>query len=95
MSAIWQDHPGPLPTIAGKVSGIIDVQPRPGRRGSIFTVQCSVCYRTVTDLGILAVGKIHFGRDDGVGTHPYRRCDQCRAARRHPAGQDTLLDGAS
>lgn len=100
MTATWQNHDELLPTLPGKVSGVISLEPRQGRSGSILTLQCAACLRTVTDIAILAVNQINFaagyelsgGLMSVNGTVPYRRCLDCRTADRHPvAWQEALL----
>lgn len=83
MSA-WVAHDRPLPTMPGKTAGIV-AQDADERGRTIFTVQCSTCHRTVTDLGILAVSQMLFRPDEGdLVRPPYRRCRDCVAAKRHP-----------
>ena len=94
MKATWEDYDGPLPTLPGCTDGIIEQFPCGGRL--MATVQCSACYRTVTDLLIVAVSEVNFGRGYEIpgsggrwsepGTLPYRRCRDCRTAGRHPEG---------
>lgn len=79
-TAVWEEHPGPLPTMSSKTAGIIAMG------DGLCTIQCSVCHRTVTDLTIFAVKSIDFSPDAGqTGRLKYRRCPICRAAQRHPS----------
>ena len=80
---IWEPQGGLLPTAQGKSPGIISAKRDTG--GLLLTIQCSSCWTTVTGYGILAVRAIDFSADPGVsGYLPYRRCQQCREARKHP-----------
>lgn len=81
----WTDQPGPLPTLPGKVEGIVaSWDATPDARARV-TVQCSACHRTHTDVVFWAVKACDFSADPGeTGWHKYRRCDDCRNARRHP-----------
>ena len=80
---IWEPHDGTLPTAPGKASGVIFAER--DNQGLLLTIQCSVCWTTVTDYGISAVHAIDFSPDPGEsGALPYRRCAQCRETRKHP-----------
>jgi hypothetical protein len=84
-SAVTIANPGrPLPTMEGKVSGII-AHDRPNA-----TVQCSVCHRTATGKTFFAVKWADFANDDRDDWDhpkpalPYRRCEDCRSRKLHP-----------
>ena len=79
----WEPNTGPLPTAPGRAPGVIVAER--DTRGLQLTVQCSVCWTTVTGHGILAARAIDFSNDPGEsGALPYRRCAQCRETRKHP-----------
>lgn len=80
----FSDPGRPLPTLEGKVSGVVGWQT--GATGkSIASVQCSTCHRVAAGPTIFAVQWALFKKDKGEpGIHPYRRCQECRDARRHP-----------
>ena len=89
-------HMRAYPDAPGRVSGVVHVgEANPRTRQAPHTVQCSVCLRTAT--GASAAAPIihaawNFTPDDGErGATDYRRCPDCRAARRHPAVQLDLL----
>ena len=75
-----------LPTMRGKVSGVVGHN----AAATTWTIQCSVCFTCATGPLILAVNWCDFTAD--VNDHgyptgaplPYRRCDDCRKARKHP-----------
>lgn len=69
-----------LPDVPGCTSGVV------AQDGAVCTVQCAVCFGTVTGKAIFATGHITFAPDDGAPRQPlaYRRCRDCRAAKRHP-----------
>lgn len=82
-------HPGPLPTMPGMNAGIVACDEGPFASG---TVQCAVCWRTFTDLLVLALDAVCYRPDaEGEDRPPYRRCPDCRAAHRHPPEQLDLL----
>lgn len=85
-----RSHTQAYPTAPGCVSGIVEHVARGGRT----TVQCAVCLRTATGHRV-ADPIIHAGwnhTSDDYDTlrgplsqpTPYKRCPDCRAARRHP-----------
>lgn len=86
----WESHDGPLPTVEGCVDGITykgfdDL----GR--TIITAQCSTCYRTYTDLMVLALRAVSFARQGEFGgAEPFRRCAECREAGILPENADAL-----
>lgn len=81
----WTAQAGPLPTLPGMMSGIVESWDRTPTQKPRITVQCSVCHRTRTDDVFWAVKACDFSADPGeTGWHKYRRCDDCRGARRHP-----------
>lgn len=81
----WTAQPGPLPTLPGKASGVVESWDATSDDRARITVQCSACYRTHTDVVFWAVKACNFAADPGeTGWHKYRRCDDCRNARRHP-----------
>ena len=89
-------HLRAYPDAPGCVSGVVHVgETDPRTRQAPHTVQCSVCLRTAT--GASAAAPIihagwNFTPDEGErGATDYRRCPDCRAARRHPAVQLDLL----
>ena len=91
-------HMRAYPDAPGRVSGVVHVgEANPRTRQAPHTVQCSVCLRTAT--GASAAAPIihaawNFTPDDGErGATDYRRCPDCRAARRHPAVQLDLFEG--
>lgn len=82
--------PSPLPTIPGKVTGIVEYTD-----GGHVTVQCSVCHHlntagpgpggTTAAFQLVVIDQWNFAPDEGVPGHTtYRRCPDCRAARLHP-----------
>lgn len=84
-----ESHPGPLPTAPGMNAGIIARGEGPHARG---TVQCAVCWRTWTDVLVLALDAVCYQADvKGEDRPPYRRCPDCRAAHRHPPEQLDML----
>ena len=90
-------HTRVYPTVPGCVTGVVHVgETDPRTRQAPHTVQCSVCLRTAT--GASAAAPIihagwNFTPDEGErGATDYRRCPDCRAARRHPAEQLDMLD---
>lgn len=81
----WTPQPGPLPTLPGKAPGIVESWDRTPTSKPRATVQCAACHRTYTAELFWAVKAINFATDEGhSGWHKYRRCDDCRTARRHP-----------
>ncbi|OCH81773.1 hypothetical protein [Gordonia sp. UCD-TK1] len=78
-------NPGrPLPALEGKVSGVVGWQ-TDDKGKSIASVQCSTCHQVAAGPTIFAVQWALFKKDKGEpGIHPYRRCQDCRDARRHP-----------
>lgn len=89
-------HMRAYPTAPGCAAGIVEHVDR-GRT----TVQCAVCLRTATGRRV-ADPVVHAGwnhtSDDYDALRgplsqptPYKRCPDCRAARRHPAEQLDLL----
>lgn len=85
----WTEQPGPLPTLPGMAPGIVESWDRTPAEKPRATVQCSACYRTLTDELFWAVKACNFATDDGeTGAHKYRRCDDCRTARKHPQRED-------
>ena len=49
--------------------------------------QCATCLRVFTGDGIFVAHAVSFAADE-IGTCKYPRCDDCRAARRHPSTPD-------
>lgn len=86
-------YPGRLlPTMPGKVSGIVDHAPP-----RTWTVQCSVCFTCATGHLIFAVNWANFAPHWHSATEPnhgaplpYRRCIDCQKAGKHP--EPTLFD---
>ncbi|MFC0673519.1 hypothetical protein [Brachybacterium hainanense] len=88
-------HTQAYPTVPGCTSGIVEYSE--GRA----TVQCAVCLRTATGRRvhdpIVHAHWDHAGDDYDVLTGPrnphtpYKRCPDCKAARRHPPEQLDLL----
>ena len=73
-----------LPKLEGKVSGVVGWQ-TDDKGKSIASVQCSTCHQVAAGPTIFAVQWALFTKDAGEpGIHPYRRCQDCRDARRHP-----------
>ena len=80
----FSDPGRPLPKLEGKVSGVVGWQTDATGK-SIASVQCSTCYRVAAGRTLFAVQWALFKKDEGEpGIHPYRRCQECRDARRHP-----------
>lgn len=79
----FESHDRILPTMEGKTVGVI------WHKYPHATTQCSVCFKTATGRTQLAVKHIMFDGDEGVFGEDrilkYRRCRDCRDARRHPA----------
>lgn len=72
-----------LPTMPGKVSGVIEHDPH----AHWVKVQCAVCRVLISGSTILAVGQCKFWPDAGTPGHTtYRRCRDCRDDRLHPEG---------
>lgn len=82
---VVRDNPAPLPTLEGYSTGIV----AKGDDRSI-TGQCAVCLRTAeahTPRDLVILGRWRFDPDPGGnGWVEYRRCPDCREARRHPLG---------
>lgn len=85
MSGEWGDPGKPIPRVPGMCSGLVAMESRGGQ--VVLTVQCAVCYRTYTDIGVLAMSKISHRGDQGVLTVPYRRCEECREKHAHPESE--------
>lgn len=87
MTGTWGTPGELLPSLPGKAPGIVgmDFSTTP----ATVTTQCAVCLRTYTDMTILALRQISHEGDsiDGMLSAPstrYRRCSDCRIAKRHP-----------
>ena len=82
----WTEQSGPLPTLPGKSPGIVGYWPRTPASRPRATVQCAVCYRTLTGPLQAVVGKCNFAADadSDFGSLKYRRCWDCIEAHRHP-----------
>lgn len=87
MTGTWGTPGELLPTLPGKAPGIVgmDFSTTP----ATVTAQCAVCLRTYTDMSVLALRQINHEGDliaepfmYGPSTK-YRRCSDCRSAKRH------------
>lgn len=76
-----RSHEAPLPTLPGKVEGIV------GTWGRVTTVQCAACLRTATGSTPAQVVRTwNHAPSEGESREPtpYKRCPDCRAAGLHP-----------
>ena len=81
----WVEEVGPLPTAEGMATGVVASWDATEATRARIKVQCSTCHRTRIDDVFWAVKSCTFAADPGAtGWHKYRRCDDCRNARRHP-----------
>lgn len=85
-----RDHDRLLPTRPGYPPGLITNKPgwRTGEPGEV-TVQCAVCWRTITGPTPFSViggddGWNFLSDRDGGAPTPYRRCPDCRGQHLHP-----------
>lgn len=76
-----------LPTLEGKVTGIVGYEEGAGPRGRpLCTTQCAVCFTTATGATFSAVQHIKFTPDEEFhAALKYRRCRECRAQKKHPS----------